>query len=94
MNIQGLKIGLTLYGSWANLARAGFHNEILKEYVNYRIQLTQNDIQELRRIFLCPHFDDRWLDLINQYKEKNESTSSAAIENNNPSNHAILPAVL
>lgn len=71
MNIktENLIYAKELYLSWGNLARAGFQNEILKEYANYRIRLTDNDVSELRRIFYC-EFSDRWEHLIEQNKEK------------------------
>lgn len=66
---ESLNLGLALYGSYGNLAAAGYENEVLKAYANYVIQLTHKDIQDLRRIFLC-QFDDRWEDLIRRYKDK------------------------
>lgn len=93
MTIEGLKVGLTLYGSWGALSRAGFQNEILREYANQRIELTDNDIQELRRIFLCPYFEDRWQELLAQYKEKHEQVNSVNDQDNNNNNYVVLPAV-
>lgn len=93
MNLEGLNLGLTLYGSWGALARAGYANEILKEYANYRIHLTHRDIQEMRTIFLC-QFDDRWHQLLDRYKErKHGDNNEVHIKGADSINFVVLPAL-
>ena len=71
--VEHLNHAKTLYSTWGNLASAGYANQIMNAYANYRIQLTSQDREELCRIFGIYNYDtDGWELLTRRFEVIND----------------------